>query len=315
MEKIEKIDIRDGDIIDEDFNPDDLEVINGYLTPSPQCDLCRRTELAYNINKDYAEGVKLFSLIKKYNTKFKKYSGHNLTFRILGYHFQNHFNFKGAAVATYNQLMTEDVAKQERPKYSMEATDALQNLFNIAKDKYINDIHILDLTTKGLLSQLNELEILKQTKVEQNPTFNPQGIILQQQNILQSLYSNSLAKIKVFQKGKLQQAKINKMETYNLLGAINADLTNDTYEAISHEVLEETQKMFVKIIIQEVVEVLLSVMGDNDYTPEQKAIFFKSFQKKLKGVEKKIFEKFTNYTNETFSKNSKNKGGEDYEQP
>ena len=305
---MEEIKIRNSDIGVDKFVAEDLEIINGYLTPSPQCDLCKATEIAYNINKDYSEGIKLFALVKKYNNKFKRSTGHNLTFRILSYHFTNHFNFKGAAVATYNQLMSDEVITQDRSMKTIEATDALQNLFNIAKDKYINDIEILDLTTKGLLSQLNELELLKQNKIEQNPTFNPQGIILQQQNILQSLYTNALAKIKVFQKGKLQQAKINKMETYNLLGAINSDLTNDTYEAISHEVLEETQKMFVKIIIQEVVEVLLAVMGDNDYTPEQKAIFFKSFQKKLKGVEKKIFEKFTNYTNETFSKHKK--GGE-----
>jgi len=98
--------------------------------------------------------------VNRYKDKYFKATGKKLTVSKLSFHFNHHFNAKGAAVQKYNQL----VERQEQEKKFVEHEEIenlpapiaanLQRLHVLLEDKYLNDITLLNFSIREQLDHL-----------------------------------------------------------------------------------------------------------------------------------------------------------------
>jgi len=278
------------------------------LTPSPLCDLCSSTA-AHKINeawlnKPESQSVKAF--VKKWSNYYEKETGKKLQTSKVNFHFEHHFNAKGAAALKYNQLLARQEQKAEFTGEKVDnnkpmiVSESMKRLYGLLEDKYLNDLKLLDFTVKEQLEHLKEIKAIKEERQKQDIPAGIEGLIMKEEDIVRSIQNTAIHKIKTFQTSKLQQAQTNVLNTIN---STNSQVLNllgmDPAASISPALLKQSQFLFVNTVIKHLLKRLSKSLDIMGIATEKKAMFYGDLKKQLKGIEEEIFADFTDTIKDT----------------
>ena len=272
-----------------------LRSLNPYFTPDRKCPLCK-SKAALSINKAYLEqgrDIDIRQFCSMYSYEFERDTKKKLTKRLVENHFENHFNVKAAALQKFNQMKTREQMTTMVPydnNIQLQVSDELRRVNDLLTDTYVNDLKILDFSVKEQLHHLAEIREVKATRKEAG--IGVIDLIMKEEDILRSIQFSLINKIKVFQTGKLQQAKTHVLNSMNFLNASTMHLLGIDEVALSPAIIKKSQDLFVSTVISHFLKRVSLCVGEIQLSSEQKAMFYSKLKKELAGVEDQIYEEF-----------------------
>jgi hypothetical protein len=273
--------------IDAAIEDDDNNIVSRYINPVQGCLACNTPQTAVKINEAYLGGFTYPRIIDMYGEEVERKTGYRLTNLVLSEHFSKHFDVTGAAIAEYNRLKGQSLVPVEERKKMVTIFDAIVS-------ERINDIELLDLSMKEQIKRLQELENIKTDRISTNRTGDLEHLIMKQEVIANNLMSQVVQKLKIWQKAQLQNKQMELMETHmQFLDAKTASFLGFEGGKMDREKSQEVERIYLKVVIESMVKNVSTVL-DTVFQVDgnQKAQFFKEFNRACKGLEKKITDEF-----------------------
>jgi hypothetical protein len=284
-EKLEIV-IRTPDTLEHE---DKDELIAKYITPHAKCVCCNLPRYSLLINEAYLNGFTYEKIVEQYGQQVFDKTGQKLEKGVLAEHFNNHFNFKGAAIAEYNRRRGMSLLPvQEKAK--------MRGIFDTLVDENINDLEVLQLTMREQVKGLKELEEIKMQRISEKRVFNLDSLIMKQHAIRNDIINGVLSKLKFWQK-TLVDAKVTEQrerfldfldkKTADFLGIETATLTSDP------KLTKEIERMYLTVVIDHLLKrVKDSMQQALSVNQQSMSQFLKEFKRQCIGIELEITNDF-----------------------
>lgn len=273
--------------IDAAIEDDDNEIVSKYIQPMEGCACCNIPGTSIKINEAYLGGFSYSKIIDMYGEEVERKTGYRLTSAIISEHFAKHFDSTGAAIAEYNRLKGQSLVPVEEQKKMVTIFDA------IVKER-INDIELLDLSMKEQIKRLQELENIKAERITNNRVGDLEHLIMKQEVIANNLQTQIIQKLKIWQKAQFQNKQMELMESHmQFLDSKTAAFLGIENGKMNKEMSIEIEKIYLMVVVENIVKVMSQVLDTVlQVDGNQKAQYFKEFNRNCKGIEKKINDEF-----------------------
>lgn len=183
--------------IDTLVQEDKDSIIVKYINPNPKCICCNLPGIAIKINKAYLSGSTYKQIIETFSEEVSIATGKKLEIGQLSDHFTKHFDCTGAAIAEYNR-------KTGLNNLPMSEQNEMKDIFSVLTQRRVSDLEVLELSMKEQIKRLQELETIKQDRINEGRTFNLENLIMKQEQIMNNLQMNVISKLKMWSKAMLQ---------------------------------------------------------------------------------------------------------------
>lgn len=273
--------------IDTLLEEDETDVISKYIQPHPNCVCCNLPEIAIKINKAYLAGSSYKQIVEEFSEEVLLATGKNLELSTVSEHFSKHFECTGAAIAEFNRKMgfsNLPVVEQKEMK----------DIFSVLTQRRVNDLELLELSMKEQIKRLQELEKIKNDRMNEGRTFNLENLIMKQEMIMNNLQMNIISKLKMWSKAMLQSKQAEYLDRQlQFLDPKTADFLGLKSETINPALYKEAERAYLKIVIESLVKRIKSSVDTSlSIDQHEKAQFYKEFQRELVGIEDEINQAF-----------------------
>jgi len=273
--------------IDTLLEEDKDSFISKYIQPHPDCVCCNLPGIAIKINKSYLAGSSYKQIVEEYSEEVLLSTGKNLELGTISEHFSKHFECTGAAIAEFNRKMgfsNLPVAEQKEMK----------DIFSVLAQRRVNDLELLEFSMKEQIKRLQELETIKNTRINEGRTFNLENLIMKQEMIMNNLQMNVISKLKMWSKAMLQSKQAEYLDRQlQFLDPKTADFLGLQADAINPTLYKEAEKLYLRTVIESLVKrIKSSVDVALSVDQHEKAQFYKEFQRELLGIEDEINKAF-----------------------
>jgi len=273
--------------IDTLLEEDHEEIVSKYIRPKPNCPCCNLPSISIKINKAYLSGYSYKKIVDEFSGEVLLATGKKLDLGDVCEHFSKHFECSGAAIAEFNRKIGFNnlpVVEQKEMK----------DIFSVLAQKRVNDLELLELSMREQIKRLQELEQIKQDRINEGRTFNLENLIMKQEVIMNNLQANVISKLKMWSKAMLQSKQAEFLDhQLKFLDQKTADFLGLKSEAINPALYKEVEHLYLRIVIESVVKrIKSSVDVALSIDQHEKAQFYKEFQKELNGIEEEINKSF-----------------------
>lgn len=261
----------------------DNDIINDYLKVNQRCILCTTPVWSLKLNKAYLDGKTYSQMIAEYSDKFEERTGRSLNKSLLHRHFKSHFDARAAAIAEYNkrQITTN-------PNI-IPASNHQRDIFQLATQKFLDELEIFDATAKELIGKYKELENLIDDKRSAGKTFGIDELIMKQAQILNALNKQAISKFKALSKVDLENKQGQFLSQLSFIGnkAVGGLSQVNNKQRIP---ADELEKMYLGVVIKQILarleEPLKRTFG---LIPvDQKTLFYRELKKSVEGIQDAI---------------------------
>jgi len=269
--------------IDTLIEEDKDSYVTKYIQPQSACVCCNLPVISLKINKAFLAGSSYRQIVEEFGNEVIVSTGKKLELSTVSDHFTNHFECTGAAIAEFNRKMgfsNLPVVEQNQMK----------DIFSVLTQNKINDLELLEFSMKEQIKRLQELEEIKVARITEGRTFNLENLIMKQEMVMNNLQSNVISKLKMWSKAMLQSKQAEFLDRQlQFLDPKTADFLGLKSEAVNPSFFKEAEKLYLKIVIEAVAKrIKSSVDVALLIDQQQKAQFYKEFQKELSGIEEEI---------------------------
>jgi hypothetical protein len=273
--------------IDTLIQEDETDVISKYIQPHSNCVCCNLPEIAIKINKAYLAGSSYKQIVQEFSEQVFAATGKNLELSNVSEHFSKHFECTGAAIAEFNRKM----GFSNLPAVEQ---NEMKDIFSVLTQRRVNDLEILEFSMKEQVKRLQELEKIKNDRINEGRTFNLENLIMKQEMIMNNLQMNLISKLKMWSKAMLQSKQAEYLDRQlQFLDPKTADFLGLKADSINPALYKEAERLYLKIVIESLVKrIKSSVDVSLSIDQHEKAQFYKEFQRELVGIEDDINKTF-----------------------
>jgi len=261
--------------------------VTKYIQPISSCVCCNLPGIALKINKAYLSGFSYKQIVQEFGDEVLLATGKKLELFTVSDHFTKHFECSGAAIAEFNR-------KAGFNNLSVSEQKQMKDIFSVLTERRVNDLELLELSMKEQVKCLQELEKIKQDRINEGRTFNLENLIMKQEAIVNNLQSNVISKLKMWSKAMLQSKQAEYLERQlQFLDPMTAEMLGLKSEAVSPVMYKEAEKLYLKTVIDCLVKrIKISLEISMNVDQHIKAAFYKELQSQFAGIEEEISKVF-----------------------
>lgn len=260
----------------------DNEIINDYLKPNQRCVLCTTPMWSLKLNKAYLDGKTYAQMITEFSDKFEERTSRSLNKSLLHRHFKSHFDARAAAIAEYNK-------RQIANPNTISPSGNQRDLFQLATQKFLDELEIFDATAKELITKYKELESLIDDKRAAGKTFGIDELIMKQAQILNALNKQAISKFKALSKVDLENKQGQFLSQLSFIGnkAVGGLSQVNNKQRIP---ADELEKIYLSIVIKQILARLEDPLKRTfGLMPvDQKTLFYRELKKSIEGIQDAI---------------------------
>jgi hypothetical protein len=285
------------------------ELICDYLKPNQRCILCSTPIWSLKLNKAYLDGRSYSEMIAEFSDKFEERTGRSLNKSLMHRHFRSHFDARAAAISEYNKRRDTSNANTINP------TTNQRNIFNLATQKFLDELEIFDATAKELITKYKELESLIEDKRNSGKRFGIDELIMKQAQILNSLNKQAISKFKALSKVDLESKQGQLLTQLSFIGhkAIGG------VSQVNKQMIpaNDVEKIYLGVVIRQMLarleEPLKKTFGI--VPTDQKTLFYRELKKSIEGIQDAISLDFDKQIKHETQRLIEDKNSKDSEQP
>lgn len=264
---------------------DDEKIIFKYMTIDPKCPCCNLQYFAIKINEAYLNGFSYDQILTRFGDKVREKTGEKISLAMLTRHFNNHFNFKGAAVAEYNR-------KNGMNNLPVEQQQQMTDIFKVLVDERINDLELIELSMKQQITRLQELEQIKQDRIDEDRIEGLDDLIMKQENVVNNLQTQILSKLKIQSQALLKSKELDQTEKFlKFLDPKTASFLG--IESMSPLISKQVETIYIRVVIERVLnKIKIATDMALSLNQHQKMQYYKELERQWSGIQKEINEEY-----------------------
>ncbi len=266
-------------------NEDSDDILFKYMTINSSCLCCNLPYFAVKINEAYLSGFGYDQILKQFGDKVFDKTGEKITLAMLTRHFNDHFNFKGAAVAEYNR-------KKGMNNLPVEQQRDMRDIFKVLVDERINDLELIELSMKQQIKRLQELEQIKQDRVDEDRLEGLEDLIMKQESVVHNLQTQILSKLKIQSQALLKSKELDQTEKFlKFLDPKTASFLG--VESMNPVISKQVENVYIRVVIEKVLEKIKAATDMAlSLNQHQKMQYFKELERQWSGIQKEINEEY-----------------------
>jgi len=274
--------------IDTLLEEDKDELVSKYIQPHPDCVCCNLPNISIRINKAYLSGATYKSIVEEFKDEVMFASGKKLELHIVSEHFAKHFECTGAAIAEFNRKIGGFSKLPDAEQKEM------KDIFSVLTQRRVNDLELLEFSMKEQIKRLQELETIKNQRIQEGRTFNLENLIMKQEMIMNNLQANVISKLKMWSKAMLQSKQAEFLDRQlQFLDPKTADFLGLKSDAINPSLYKEAERLYLRTVIESLIKRIKTTVDVSlSIDAHEKAQFYKQFQRELVGIEDEINSSF-----------------------
>lgn len=269
--------------IDTLLQEDKDSFVTKYIQPSSTCVCCNLPNIAIKINKAYLSGSTYRQIVDEFSEEVQFVTGKKLDLSTVSEHFAKHFECTGAAIAEYNRKIGFAGLPSTEQK-------EMKDIFSVLTERKVNDLELLELSMKEQIKRLQELETIKQDRLNEGRTFNLENLIMKQETIMNNLQANVISKLKMWSKAMLQSKQAEFLDRQlQFLDPKTADFLGLKMDTVNPAMFKEAEGLYLRTVIECLLKrIKLSVDTALQIEQNQKTYFYKELQRSITGIEEEI---------------------------